>query len=337
VTALTARDAERALHFVAEAEELASDAPFSCAFLQELARLVHADWAGYTECDYARRRMLVCNDYPDFEELSRNVDYDKRVAGTESPLKRYYMSGHHGSVALSDVLPRRALRTTRYYHLVLRPLGVTDTMLLALPSSTTSRRFWFDRWTGEFRTRDRAVLDFLEPHFVHLWNGARTRRRLQAALDGLEWASVNDVRGVVLLAPSWRIELASPAGARIMRDYFRAWNGHDLPMELSSWLESDEPSLVLKQGTRRLTIARSGDALLLEESGNVTGLTPRERQILALVARGKTNAEIAELLWISPTTVRKHLENVYAKLGVRTRTAAAARFLGALDDAAGDA
>jgi DNA-binding CsgD family transcriptional regulator len=148
---------------------------------------------------------------------------------------------------------------------------------------------------------------------------------------------VNDVRGVVLLAPSWRIELASPAGARIMRDYFRAWNGHDLPMELSSWLESDEPSLVLKQGTRRLTIARSGDALLLEESGNVTGLTPRERQILALVARGKTNAEIAELLWISPTTVRKHLENVYAKLGVRTRTAAAARFLGALDDAAGDA
>jgi DNA-binding CsgD family transcriptional regulator len=54
-------------------------------------------------------------------------------------------------------------------------------------------------------------------------------------------------------------------------------------------------------------------------------LTAREREILAWVARGKTNPEIARVLWISPGTVRKHLENVYDKLGVHT---AAARFLG---------
>jgi len=53
-------------------------------------------------------------------------------------------------------------------------------------------------------------------------------------------------------------------------------------------------------------------------------LTPREREIMDLVAEGRTNAEIAERLWVSPATVRKHLENVYAKLGVHTRTAAAA-------------
>lgn len=46
----------------------------------------------------------------------------------------------------------------------------------------------------------------------------------------------------------------------------------------------------------------------------------------------KTNAEVAEALWLSPATVRKHLENAFAKLGVRTRTAAVARFL-ALTDA----
>jgi DNA-binding CsgD family transcriptional regulator len=51
-------------------------------------------------------------------------------------------------------------------------------------------------------------------------------------------------------------------------------------------------------------------------------LTPREREILALVAEGKTNAQIAEQLWISGGTVRRHLENAYAKLGVHTRTAA---------------
>jgi DNA-binding CsgD family transcriptional regulator len=55
------------------------------------------------------------------------------------------------------------------------------------------------------------------------------------------------------------------------------------------------------------------------------GLTEREAEILGWVARGKTNHEIAEVLVVSPHTVRKHLENVYAKLGVHTRTAAVAR------------
>jgi hypothetical protein len=49
--------------------------------------------------------------------------------------------------------------------------------------------------------------------------------------------------------------------------------------------------------------------------------------VLALVASGKTNGQIARELWLSPGTVRKHLENAFAKLGVHTRTAAAKRFL----------
>lgn len=55
-----------------------------------------------------------------------------------------------------------------------------------------------------------------------------------------------------------------------------------------------------------------------------TGLTPREREIVRLVAEGKTNAEIAAILWVAPSTVKKHLEHVYEKLGVGRRAAAAA-------------
>lgn len=52
-------------------------------------------------------------------------------------------------------------------------------------------------------------------------------------------------------------------------------------------------------------------------------LTPRERAVLALAARGLTNKEIAAALCISPRTVGAHLLSVYDKLGVHTRTAAA--------------
>jgi DNA-binding CsgD family transcriptional regulator len=55
-----------------------------------------------------------------------------------------------------------------------------------------------------------------------------------------------------------------------------------------------------------------------------TVLTPRELEVLANVADGRTNGEVASLLGISAETVRKHLEHVYDKLDVHTRTAAVA-------------
>jgi DNA-binding CsgD family transcriptional regulator len=59
-------------------------------------------------------------------------------------------------------------------------------------------------------------------------------------------------------------------------------------------------------------------------SSRASRLTPREREILEHVAAGRTNGEVARLLWISPGTVRKHLENAYEKLEVHTRTGAMA-------------
>jgi DNA-binding CsgD family transcriptional regulator len=55
----------------------------------------------------------------------------------------------------------------------------------------------------------------------------------------------------------------------------------------------------------------------------VVALSPREIDVLRLVADGSTNAEVGEALGISPRTVQKHLEHIFAKLGVHNRTAAA--------------
>ena len=67
------------------------------------------------------------------------------------------------------------------------------------------------------------------------------------------------------------------------------------------------------------------EAIRSAPSSSEAALTPREREILDLVASGANNAAIAEKLWISPWTVKKHLENIYAKLEVGSRTAALAR------------
>lgn len=63
-------------------------------------------------------------------------------------------------------------------------------------------------------------------------------------------------------------------------------------------------------------------------------LTAREREVLDLVARGWTNGEIGAALFISTGTVRKHLDNVYAKLGVRSRAQAVAVTVGVGDEPA---
>jgi DNA-binding NarL/FixJ family response regulator len=52
------------------------------------------------------------------------------------------------------------------------------------------------------------------------------------------------------------------------------------------------------------------------------GLTPREIEVLRLVAEGLTNAQIAERLFLSPRTVHSHLNSIYQKLGVSSRSAA---------------
>jgi DNA-binding CsgD family transcriptional regulator len=52
-------------------------------------------------------------------------------------------------------------------------------------------------------------------------------------------------------------------------------------------------------------------------------LTPRENDVLLWLGKGKTNRDIADILGMSPRTVNKHLEHIFVKLGVETRSAAA--------------
>jgi DNA-binding CsgD family transcriptional regulator len=334
VAALAARDARQVLQFLADAEEIEGDEPFTPEVLGELRKLIPADWVGYEERDLFRKQCMCEEAEPNFDEVYGCIEYDARVARDEDPLGQYHSEGHFDAMSLSRLLPRRALSRTRYHRLVLEPLGITDILSIAIPAPQWHpRHFLFDRLEGEFSVRDTVLLNVLQPHFGCLWRAARTRRRLRQLMVGLEWSTEQGRRGVVLLGPHGRIDFVSPAARRLLRDYFGP-TGASLPPQVADWLGSGSRPLSRRGERRSLTIDRAGDALLLQEARDGLGLTAREREILASVSQGKTNSEIAECLWISPNTVRKHLENIYAKLGVRTRTGAVARFLGALNDEA---
>jgi DNA-binding CsgD family transcriptional regulator len=205
---------------------------------------------------------------------------------------------------------------------------------VAIPSPLWhTRTFLFNRGSGrDFTERDRLILDLLQPQLARLWSAARTRRLLAAALAELDRVDEHDRRGVILLGLGGEIEYASPPTQRMLTEFFSATSGERLPTAFVKWLESgDAKPLIRRRGERRLTVQQVDGALLLEERHEQAQLTAREREVLAWVARGKTNAEIARLLWVAPATVGKHLENVYAKLGVGTRTAAVTRFFGLID------
>jgi DNA-binding CsgD family transcriptional regulator len=329
---LTARDAERVLGIVAEAEEYAGHQPFTGELLVELGDLVHADWVGYTEADWIRGRSLLTIDppgsvYGPWQTLSSY--YFAEIADLH-PIRRATLAGRVGALKLTDFVSRSELKRSRFYTDWMQIFGVEHILDLALRSpSGCLRTFHFDRLGGrDFTERDRLVLDCLQVHLARLRAAADTRRVLEAALIQIDQAPENACQGVILLGPSDRIEFASPPARRLLREYFPREAHRRLPAAIADWLEDGDQPLVLKRAGCMLSVRRAPGALVLGERCPGVDLTAREREVLSLVARGRTNAEVAEALWLAPSTVRKHLENVYAKLGVQTRTAAVARVFG---------
>lgn len=105
---------------------------------------------------------------------------------------------------------------------------------------------------------------------------------------------------------------------------------------------AEPPRLAIEQGARRLTfrlhqqagdsegggdwlivMREVSDAKIIESMSLSFKLTAREAEVLYWVVKGKINRDIGDILGASPATVKKHLERVFAKLGVETRTAAA--------------
>jgi DNA-binding NarL/FixJ family response regulator len=89
-------------------------------------------------------------------------------------------------------------------------------------------------------------------------------------------------------------------------------------------LVSNQAPVAIGRNPRPAAEVATGFAHAAERLG-AEALTKREQEILELVADGRTNVEVAQMLWVTEQTVKFHLANVYRKLGVTNRTEASRR------------
>lgn len=191
------------------------------------------------------------------------------------------------------------------------------------------------------------VIKPLQPREVIVRIVAQLRNASQISLANT--ASEASAHAVIVLdrqgLPLWQTSKA----LAWMEQYFAQRDTGALPPLLSGWIDAHlvlagtDPGAVaplrVQQQDSALCIRfsrgeRSGDLLLLFDEVPVAKaaapalaayqLTPREHDVLAWLAKGKTNRDIADILGMSPRTVNKHLEHIFVKLGVETRSAAAA-------------
>lgn len=182
----------------------------------------------------------------------------------------------------------------------------------------------------------------------------RQARQARNALDAFGFATI------AVRAGDGRLLWQTPLARDLLARHCGAAAQY-APAPVAGWLRRhlddalariEPPPLAMERGAQRLTfrlhqqIGEDGeggewlivmreetDAAPVDAIREAFGLTAREAEILCWVAKGKINRDIAAIVGASAATVKKHLERVYAKLGVETRTAAAAMVMRAASPA----
>ena len=188
---------------------------------------------------------------------------------------------------------------------------------------------------------------------VHLQGARRARQEVRqagqarSALDAFGYASIT------VRASDGRLMWQTPLARDLLNEYFGSAEPprpNFAPQPVVDWLhrhladaekQIEPPRLSVALGPKRLSFRlhqQTGDAegtdwlIIMREVSDAAAieamrlffkLTGREAEVLYWVVKGKTNRDIGEILGSSPATAKKHLERIYVKLGVETRTAAA--------------
>ncbi|MFY1698856.1 MULTISPECIES: response regulator transcription factor [unclassified Solwaraspora] len=233
-----------------------------------------------------------------------------------------------------------------------QPNGIRSQLAVVLPAPPgVLVAFGVNRGAEGFDPAERRIFALLRPHLVHAY------RAVQLRADSAMLGSTLGAQGwvVVLVDDDGRVTTSSPgavpSAARYGLDVADGTLLPDGPLAaVRAVLTGYDPAT---PATRSAPLPVTGPAGTLEavvvpsavgphvvllrprpdgpQRLAAVGLTPRQCQVAVELAAGATGEQIARQLGIAPATVRKHLEAVFARLGVRHRAAAVARLRSLLD------
>ena len=253
---------------------------------------------------------------------------------------------------LCDLATREDFLRTELHAKLYRFLGIEHQLLMLVASPDARWRVLaLSRSQTEFSEEERTALESLWPHITlaqrKLGRDARAR---QPALPG---AARDDASGVMVIRSTGAVTLCSEMARIWIAEFFEAVfvaRRVELPPTMLEWAQKrmgEETEGKMLRVVRRdpFMLARGDHCLvadLIVDHGKDShlvrlerialnapaasleslGITPREAEVLSWVAQGKTNREIGMILGSSARTVQKHLEHVFQKIGVESRTAA---------------
>jgi DNA-binding NarL/FixJ family response regulator len=283
------------------------------------------------------------------------------------PIAQHMPQTLNGAYKLSDFISVSELHhREKLYQQFLRPLDIEDQILLFLPNVRSAKwcelsrvnvsicGYILNRPDRSFTERDRLMLDLLRPHLLQAYNNTQHHPALPPDLNQLHRDLDN--LGLIILNTFGQIQFIGTLAIDLLQAYFPgSITTTHLPDLLAGWFKhqisivnSADPlqqrlPLRIERDGRQLTIRSISTPdpdrylLLLEEQDlslrhllEVLGLSSRETEVLYFVICGDSNQEIATRLNVSISTIRKHLDNIYHKWGVNSRTEAIAQALSKL-------
>jgi DNA-binding CsgD family transcriptional regulator len=349
---LTTSEIRRVMDVLPDAYSLCNRHAFTTRMLRVVTQVIPADIATHftidrRTCSFTSTATPVgADDFPGSGDVFR-------CCVSEHPLFVNFSRVRDGSAhKISDFLTRRQLHRLALYNEYYRRIGTEYQMAMALPGRKDAIvGIALSRNRRDCSERDRTLLNVLSPHLWQAYVSAETVSRLEARIGRVQEAAGSGDQELVVVADGPSTFTATARGRRWLSTYFGGSTRQcdRLPEAVRRWmvretgrlaLDDDMPAarqpLVAHRDGHQLEIRLAGQTeetilLLRERSTGVRaeelaalGLSRRETDVLAWVAQGKTNPEIGSILGMSGRTVGKHLERIYQKLGVETRTAAAA-------------
>ena len=269
----------------------------------------------------------------------------------QNPLIRYYEeTGEGDPVSWLDVDPERSFERTELYMRFYLPNDIRSQIgfrLAAPPGIMVGMAV--NRDGAEFTARERRLMSELRVHLVNMYrlvSEVEASRVPSATLAAQGWTVVlmSDA-GEVVSSNSTAVQLGEAVGLDLRTgaslQATKVWQQFAAAMPGEGGSIRRPPTPVLVTGPDvdlEMVLARTPvgpHPIWLRQPNPVTvesarrlGLTDRQAEVALLLIDGATNRQIGSALNISPGTVRKHLEAVFATLGVKSRAAAVVTLLG---------